>query len=96
MLLEIKVPSESSGAIFSDLTSHRRGHVIDQSSEDDGAITVIRAHVPLSMIQTYHRDLKSMTAGEGSYTMAPDHYGAVPAQEQQKIIAEFGKKHEEE
>jgi elongation factor G len=96
MLLEIKVPSESSGAIFSDLTSHRRGHVIDQSSEDDGAITVIRAHVPLSMIQTYHRDLKSMTAGEGSYTMAHDHYGAVPAQEQQKIIAEFGKKHEEE
>jgi elongation factor G len=96
MLLDIHVPSKDAGAIFSDLTSHRRGHVIDQSSEADGVITIIKAHVPLSMIQTYHRDLKSMTAGEGSYTMEPDHYGAVPAQEQTKIIAEFGKKHEEE
>jgi elongation factor G len=96
MMLEIKVPSADAGAIFSDLTSHRRGHVVDQSSEADGAITVIKAHVPLSTIQTYYRDLKSMTAGEGSYTMEHDHYAAVPAQEQQKIIAEFGKKHEEE
>ena len=96
MLLEIHVPSEDAGAIFSDLTSHRRGHVVDQSSEADGAVTVIKAHVPLATVQTYHRDLKSMTAGEGTYTMEPDHYAVVPAQEQQKILAEFGKKHEEE
>jgi len=96
MLLEIHVPSEDAGAIFSDLTSHRRGHVVDQSSEADGAVTVIKAHVPLATVQTYHRDLKSMTAGEGTYTMEPDHYAVVPSQEQQKILAEFGKKHEEE
>jgi elongation factor G len=96
MALEIKVPAEDSGAIFSDLTSHRRGHVYDQTSEADGAVTVIRAHVPLSTIQTYYRDLKSMTAGQGSYSMKLERYGPVPATEQQKILATFGKKHEEE
>jgi len=52
--------------------------------------------VPLSMIQTYHRDLKSQTAGEGSYTMAFARHAPVPAAEQAKILAKIGKKHEEE
>ncbi|MEM7307741.1 MAG: elongation factor G [Planctomycetota bacterium] len=96
MNMEIRVPADSAGSIFSDITSQRRGQVVDQQSEADGAITVIQAHVPLATVQTYHRDLKSITAGEGSYAMTEDHYAAVPANEQQKIIAEFGKKHEEE
>ena len=96
MSVEIRIPSQDAGAIFSDLTSHRRGHVVDQSSEADGAITVIRASVPLATMQTYHRDLKSQTAGEGGYSMKLEHYARVPASEQQKILAEFGKKHEEE
>lgn len=94
--VEIHIPSEDAGTIFSDLTSQRRGHVLDQSSEEDGAITVIKAHVPLATMQTYHRDLKSQTAGEGTYTMVHDHYARVPAGEQQKILAELGRKHEED
>lgn len=96
MAVEIHVPAEDAGVIFSDITSQRRGQVVDQSSEADGSVTVIKAHVPLATLQTYHRDLKSQTAGEGSYTMDLDHYAAVPANEQQKILAEFGKKVEEE
>ncbi len=96
MSVEIRIPSKDAGSIFSDLTSHRRGHVVDQSSEADGAITVIRATAPLATMQTYHRDLKSQTAGEGTYTMTLEHYARVPAGEQQKILAELGKKHEEE
>ena len=87
MALEIKVPSDDAGIIFSDLTSQRRGTVVDQTSEADGAITVIRAHAPLATIQTYHRDLKSQTAGEGGYSMEFHTYARVPAMEQQKIIA---------
>lgn len=96
MSVEIRVPTEHAGAIFSDLTSHRRGTVHNQESEHDGHITVIQAHVPLSMLQTYHRDLKSQTAGEGTYTMKPDHYARVPGAEQEKIIAQQGRKHVEE
>ena len=69
MAVEIHVPTTDAGTIFSDLTSQRRGHVLDQGTEAGGAITVIKAHVPLSSMQTYHRDLKSQTAGEGSYSM---------------------------
>ena len=96
MALEIHVPSGDAGTIFSDITSQRRGTVVDQSSEADGAITVIKAHVPLATVQTYHRDLKSQTAGEGSYAMDFVHYARVPAAEQQKIISEQSKRHEED
>jgi elongation factor G len=94
--LVISVPTDSAGAIFSDVTSHRRGHVVDQWTEADGAITVIKANAPLSTVQTYQRDLKSQTSGEGSYTMKLLDYEPVPAQEQAKILAVQGHKHEED
>lgn len=96
MSVEIRVPTEHAGAIFSDLTSHRRGTVHNQESEHDGHVTVIQAHVPLATLLAYHRDLKSQTAGEGTFTMRPDHYARVPAGEQEKIIAHVGRKHAEE
>jgi elongation factor G len=70
--------------------------VLDQWNEADGAITVVKAHVPLATIQTYQRDLKSQTAGEGSYTMELADYAAVPAQEQAKVLAASGKTAPEE
>jgi len=90
--IEIHAPTHAAGSIFSDLTSHRRGQVLDQGNEADGAVTVIRAQAPLATIQTYHRDLKSQTAGEGSYTMRPSHYAQVPPTEQQRVLAQIGKK----
>ena len=59
-------------------------------------MTVIQAHAPLATLLTYHRDLKSQTAGEGTYRMKADHYARVPGIEQEKIIAQFGRKHVEE
>jgi len=96
MEVEVHAPTHAAGTIFSDITSHRRGHVVDQGNEADGAVTIIKAQVPLSTVQTYHRDLKSQTAGEGSYTMKLSHYAQVPPVEQQKVLAQFGKKHAEE
>jgi elongation factor G len=95
MKLEIHVPTEDAGTIFSDLTSQRRGHVLDQSNEEDGAITVIVAEAPLSLVQTYHRDLKSQTAGEGSYLLEFARFAPMPAAEQVKILAVIGKRHGE-
>ncbi len=96
MNIEIRVPTDHAGAIFSDLTSQRRGTVLSQESESGGSVTVIQAHAPLATLLTYHRDLKSQTAGEGSYTMRSDHYARVPPMEQEKIIAQSGRKHVEE
>ena len=96
MEVEVHAPTHAAGTIFSDITSHRRGHVIDQGNEADGSVTIIKATVPLSTVQTYHRDLKSQTAGEGSYTMKLSHYAQVPLVEQQKVLAQFGKKHADE
>ena len=95
MKLEIHVPTDDAGTIFSDLTSQRRGHVLDQSNEEDGAITVIVAEAPLSLVQTYHRDLKSQTAGEGSYLMDFARFAPMPAAEQVKILTVVGKRQAE-
>ncbi|HIG87790.1 MAG TPA: elongation factor G [Planctomycetes bacterium] len=85
--VEIHVPTEDAGAIFSDLTSHRRGHVIDQQTEAGGAITMIVAEAPKALMQTYHRDLNSTTKGEGTWNMSFARFAPVPAAEQKKILA---------
>ena len=87
MDVEVTVPTDSAGAIFSDLTSHRRAQVHDQSTSADGAFTTIRAHAPLSLLQSYQRDLKSMTAGEGCFSMHLSDYAPLPAQEQQRVLS---------
>lgn len=94
MAVEIHVPTEDAGAIFSDLTSHRRGHVTEQEAEAGGAVTMIRAEVPLSTMQSYHRDLKSLTAGEGSYSMGFSGYAPVPAAEQQRVLRDLAAEQE--
>lgn len=96
MELEIHIPTHAAGTVFSDITSHRRGHVLDQQSEGDGQVTMIKAQAPLATIMTYHRDLKSQTAGEGSYSMHFVRYAQVPGNEQPKVLATYGRKHEEE
>ena len=96
MEMVISIPTEHAGTVFSDITSHRRGQVVDQWNEADGALTVIKAHAPLSAVQTYQRDLKSQTAGEGSYVMELHDYSPVPAQEQARILGQFARQHEEE
>ncbi|MFM7297028.1 MAG: GTP-binding protein [Planctomycetota bacterium] len=87
MELEVTIPTDSAGAIFSDLTSHRRAQVFDQSTSVDGAFTTIRAHAPLSLLQSYQRDLKSMTAGEGAFSMRLGDYAPIPASEQQRVLS---------
>ena len=96
MNVEIHVPTDNAGQIFSDITSHRRGHVMDQQAEADGSVTMIKAEVPLATMQTYHRDLKSQTSGEGSYSMGFANYAPVPRDEQAKVLATEGRTHDED
>ena len=46
----------------------------------------IRVQCPLAMLLDYSTQLRSMTAGEGSFTLQFAHYEAVPPQLQAEIV----------
>ncbi len=91
--VEITAPEENMGDIMGDLSS-RRGK--PQGMESQGHFQVIKALVPLSEMLTYASTLKSITSDRGTYHMEFDHYEEVPAQQQEKIIAEYAKHKQEE
>jgi elongation factor G len=84
MLLKVYVPERFTGDILGDLQT-RRARV--QGMEPEGAVTVIGALVPLSEIQNYSADLRSITSGRGVYSLKFDSYSEVPAHLSEKIIA---------
>ncbi len=86
MLVTLSIPEESVGDVIGDLNS-RRGR--PQGMEGvGGGLTEVRAEVPMSEMLTYAPDLRSLTGGQGDYTMDFDHYEEVPQHLQQKIVAE--------
>ncbi|MEW6440696.1 MAG: elongation factor G [bacterium] len=84
--VEIVVPKSNIGDVMGDLNS-RRGRILTTSTE--GPLSVVHALVPLAEVQSYQADLKSMTGGEGSYTVEFDHYDVVPAHIQKTIVAKY-------
>lgn len=90
--VEVTIPSEFMGEISGNLTS-RRGRIIGMDSL--GQMQVIKASIPMAEVARYETELKSMTGGQGSYTMEFSHYDVVPIHIAQPIIAK-GKKVEEE
>ncbi|HEU4485663.1 MAG TPA: elongation factor G [Povalibacter sp.] len=85
--VEITTPSQSTGDITADLAT-RRGR-ISGSSTLGGQRARITALVPLAEINDYQSRLKSLTGGEGSFTMDLSHYDAVPARKQQDLMKAF-------
>ena len=88
--MEITVPAENMGDIAGDLSS-RRGRIIGQDMLP-GNFIVIKAQVPLSEVMQYNSQLKSVTGGQGSYSMDLSHYEPVPPNVQQQIVAQYAKK----
>ena len=85
VLLTVSVPDESMGDVIGDLSS-RRGKVL--GSDSAGGVTEIKAHVPMSEVLRYAPDLRSMTAGQGFFTMDFAHYEEAPQPVADKVIAE--------
>jgi elongation factor G len=84
MNVEIHAPSDYAGDLMGDLNS-RRGRISGMDSR--GAMTVIRAQVPMAEMLTYEQHLTSVTGGRGTYSMEYSHYDEVPQHLQTKIIA---------
>lgn len=84
VLLIVSIPDASMGDVIGDLSS-RRGKVL--GSDSQGGVTEIRAHVPMSEVLRYAPDLRSMTGGQGFFTMEFDHYEEAPQPVADKVIA---------
>ena len=83
--MDITIPSASVGDIMGDITS-RRGRVLGM--DPDHKKTIIHAVCPLAEIQRYAPDLRSMTSGQGIFTMEFEGYEDVPSNLEAKIIKE--------
>jgi elongation factor G len=75
MLVTLSVPEETVGDVIGDLNS-RRGR--PQGMDRLGAMAEIKAEVPMAELLGYAPDLRSMTGGQGDYTMEFLRYEEVP------------------
>ncbi len=93
MRLKITIPEAFMGAISGDMP-HKRGRLLGMEAEE--GIQVITAEAPLAELFKYAAELRSITGGQGSFTMDFDRYDIVPANVAQKLIAEAAKHHTHE
>jgi elongation factor G len=91
MQLAIECPESFQGTIAGDINS-RRGIMLSNELRDN--VVVIDAQVPLAEMFGYATDLRSMTRGEGSFTMELHNHRRVPVQIQEELIAELKKQKE--
>ncbi|MYB41263.1 MAG: elongation factor G [Chloroflexi bacterium] len=84
--LVVRVPGDRVGDVMSDLNG-RRGQVHGVDTEGD--YSVIHGEAPLAEIQRYGPDLRSMTNGRGTFTVAVDRYAEVPVHVQEQVLKEL-------
>ncbi len=82
--LEVTVPDSAMGDVTGALASKRAR--IQGTDSIKGGFTSINAAVPLSVLTDFPTELKSLSGGEGRYTMEFSHYEAVPANIQKELI----------
>ena len=90
--MAILVPDENMGDVIGDLSS-RRGQVAGSDSES--GVTEIRAFVPMNEVLRYAPELRSMTGGQGSFTMEFSHYEEAPQPVTDRVVAEYKAAREE-
>ena len=83
MTATISVPEDSVGDVIGDLNS-RRGRPLGM--EPKGSMTEVKAEVPMAELLSYAPDLRSITGGQGDYTMELARYEEVPSHLAQKVI----------
>jgi elongation factor G len=83
--LQVTVPIDALGAVTGHL-SQRRGRMLGSTSLTGQRIQ-INAEAPLSELQDYANQLKSITGGSGAWSMQLDRYEPVPAKVQQDLVA---------
>ena len=83
MTVLVTVPEEYVGDVIGDLNS-RRGRPLGM--EPKGAVTEIRAEVPMAELLEYAPDMRAITGGQGEYTMDLARYEEVPGHVAQQVV----------
>jgi elongation factor G len=83
MRVQAVVPDATFGAVQADLLA-KRGVILD--CRVHGTMRVVDAKVPLVELFGYSSDIRSLTAGRGSFTMEPMAYERVPEQVARGIL----------
>jgi elongation factor G len=81
------------GDVIGDL-SGRRGKI--SGSDSVAGITEIKALVPMNEVLRYAPDLRSMTGGQGSFTMEFSHYEEAQPPVAEKVVEEYRRQKNEE
>jgi elongation factor G len=85
--VDVTVPDSVVGDVTGNLAG-RRARISGTESLSGGQMTV-KADMPLSSLSDYHTELKSMSQGQGSFTMEFSHYDPVPHAVQQELEAAY-------
>jgi elongation factor G len=86
MTVTVNVPEDSVGDVIGDLNS-RRGRPLGMEPAGAG-MTEIKAEVPMSEMLSYAPDLRSITGGQGEFTMELVRYEEVPGHLAGKLVDE--------
>jgi len=87
MTVTVSAPEDAVGDVIGDLNG-RRGHPLGMEAK--GSATEIKAEVPMAEMLTYAPDLRSITGGQGDYSMELARYEEVPSHLAQKVIEAAG------
>ena len=85
--IEVTAPDSAMGDLTGDLAA-RHGHVTGSQPRAAGTVS-ITGQMPLAELGDYQSRLKSLTGGQGSYSLAFSHYAQVSAQTQARLAAAF-------
>jgi elongation factor G len=85
MIATINVPEDAVGDVIGDLNS-RRGRPLGMEPVGAG-LTEIKAEVPMAEMLSYAPDLRSLTGGQGEFTMEFERYEEVPAHLAGKVVS---------
>jgi elongation factor G len=90
MLVTLSVPEDYVGDVIGDLNS-RRGR--PQGMEPVGGMTEIKAEAPMAEMLSYAPDLRSITGGQGDYTLEFLRYEELPGHLAQQVVDGAAKEH---
>jgi elongation factor G len=92
--VEISAPAATIGDITGDLATKRAR--ISGNDAAAGRLARVNALVPLAELSDYQSRLKSLTGGEGAYTMDFSHYEPVTPRRQQELSETWRPRREED
>ncbi|MDC5842245.1 elongation factor G [Vibrio europaeus] len=84
--MELAIPTQYVGDVSGDLSGNRG--LIEGTEQIDANYTLLQAKSPINELQDYARRLRSITGGEGSFSMSLSHYEPAPPSVQNQVCAE--------